>query len=351
MEVVQISYDKMNCDNYNNDFYIVFILFVITPTTLIIILSCVFIKNQIYNYLEEKININSEIKNKCQKIIKKLIILSEENIKIKNDINENERKQHINNYDNDTKTLVMEDTLIKLQNKLKNLESRLNCFEENTVNKLNEKIIDIENEVANSIYKINSKISNTSSCISIFPNTIAGFYNTNVEEIIFYGNNSGGCYYLTIYEGNNYSDTNRNMLLNNLYTYCDNPYVFKFLEQFKKIKSIYFDINCSVRGINHNTKYSSDTDNLSSELFHQIVKVNPLVDIYYKCINISWNDDYKLTGLLDAFTKTKYNSFHLEIDNNNVNDNIYLTQMLFAFKNIKKHCVNNNIKFISNIGI
>ena len=174
MEVVKIPYEKMNCDNYNNDFNIVFILFVITPTILIMILSCVFIKNEIYDYLESKININTELKNKCKKIIKKLIILSQENIKIINNINDNERKQTINNYDNDTKTLVIEDTLIKVEKKLNNLESKLNDnaekykIAEEKINKLREKIIDIENELESNIYQIKSKISNTSECITYF---------------------------------------------------------------------------------------------------------------------------------------------------------------------------------------
>jgi len=352
MELVRIPSNNINSNNVI--FNKICINFMVTITIIVVSLF-IFIKNKLKEHSEKTY---LEIKN-CQKEIKE----------IKEKINRN-------NHDNET----IEHVLILVESKLKNIETKLIINNEKCVKtkyKINEIKNQLEKDFTNKYDKIHNnmlilvedtdrqinnikllnnsiqeEISNVSYGLTIIPNSIAGFYNINVEEILFWGNNSGGCYYLTIYEGNNYSDTNRNMLLNNLYTYHNNPYVFNFLEQFKKIKSVYFEINCSVKGKACNEKYSKDTDEMSSAIFHQIAKINPSINVYYKCKNIWDNEDRP--SVLDAFTETtNYKSFHLEIENNFVKDTSgYIKHVSSTISNkIKEHCVNNNIEFISNIGI
>jgi hypothetical protein len=116
----------------------------------------------------------------------------------------------------------------------------------------------------------------------------------------------------------------------------------KMLEQFKKIKSLYFEFTtCDVHG---------QIRDMIITLFPLLLEVNPIMEIHYKC------KDYPSTELIrDAFLKTnKYNSFHLVILNNYTKD-ASSGNMRFVsnqlWDSIKEHCQKNNINFTSNIGI
>ena len=123
---------------------------------------------------------------------------------------------------------------------------------------------------------------------------------------------------------------------------------FKFLEQFKKIKTLYFEFN----GVVTDKSIPSEPKFILNKLFHKVTEITPSIEIYYRCkdINPTFSPE-----ILKEFIKTnKYSSFHLEVENNFTKDpqsgNMRYISCPIADK-IKEHCASNNIEFVSNIGI
>jgi hypothetical protein len=116
----------------------------------------------------------------------------------------------------------------------------------------------------------------------------------------------------------------------------------KFLEQFKKIKSLYFEFTiCDINGQNRD---------MIIQMFPLLLELNPSMEIHYKC------KDYPPVELMrDAIFKTnKYSSFNLVVLNNYTKD-ASSGNMRFVsnqiWDSLKEHCVKNHITFTSNIGL
>jgi hypothetical protein len=219
--------------------------------------------------------------------------------------------------------------------------------------------------------EFNTQLKNVSNGFTIIPYG-SGFCNTEVEEILFHAtyvnleqfNHVLGTQYadIKIYEGKSYDPScSPNIILNSMKLYCNDKtnanYAIHFMKQFKKIKSIYFDIDCAIMEAASAPKnqITGQQQELMTTLFHEIVKMNPCVKIHYKCKH-PWSDyDPKsVPTIVNEFTKTThYISFDLEIEHNlQLDKTTGGTKYISLSKlstNIKEHCVNNNIEFTSNI--
>ena len=209
----------------------------------------------------------------------------------------------------------------------------------NTIDSSSNKNIDLLRE----------QIQNSSSGFNMIPLKSGSYCDINCETLLFCGNYASSDPFNTNLTGVKLcvGDKN-NILLEDIKNYTTDLNVFKFLEQFRKIKSIYFEIGGT------KTIYVAQGYNILVQLFHHLIKMNPHMDIYFKCKDI-WHDPHNNPSeILTELTKTtNYASFHLEIENNFVKDaqtgNMRLVSSVVSNK-IKEHCVNYNINFVSNIG-
>lgn len=206
----------------------------------------------------------------------------------------------------------------------------------NTIDSSSNKNIDLLRE----------QIQNSSSGFNMIPLKSGSYCDINCETLLFCGNYASSDPFNTNLTGVKLCvGDKKNILLEDIKNYTTD--LFKFLEQFRKIKSIYFEIGGT------KTIYAQGC-NILVQLFHHLIKMNPHMDIYFKCKDI-WHDPHNNPSeILTELTKTtNYASFHLEIENNFVKDaqtgNMRLVSSVVSNK-IKEHCVNYNINFVSNIG-
>ena len=273
----------------------------------------------------------------------------------------------------------------KMRNEIESIKIEVSTIGE-VNNKTNNTIKEVRNELSENIenfnkdtcIKINSlsvsqtqmqeeiriNMKNMCSGFTIIPHG-SGFCNLNVEEILFYlhkphpdGNkcSTSNPLDIRIYEGNSYN-TNipMNIIVNSMYLYLSHEqnsiHVRNFIKQFKNIKNVHFDIGFTTDS--HYIGKKLEIQRIMALLFHDITETNPLLHIYYKCKDMSINHG-NLT-ILNEFTKTtNYKLFHLEIENNFIKDNTTGNMKHVSStisNNIKEHCVNNNIRFVSNIGL
>ena len=236
---------------------------------------------------------------------------------------------------------------------------------QNNVNKQINKITrDIEKQVSTidtvtiitnkQITSLREEIQNVSSGYNFIPINagLQGYCDINSEKMIF------NC----IMDFENISMINLslndvdNVLIYNIAN-C-NKYIkhngltgpFKLLEQFKKIKSLYFEFN----GVTNKDSIPSGNNDVLNKLFHKITEITPTIEIYYRCKDINPHAQ-NTPEIIKEFTKTnKYSSFHLEVENNFTKDpqtgNMRHISSTDCSK-LKEHCRLNNIKFVSNIGI
>jgi hypothetical protein len=231
------------------------------------------------------------------------------------------------------------------QNKINKLTTEIEK-QSVTMNDMNEK-------TNKNIEKLSDELRNKSSGYNLIPVTAGshGFCDINSEKMIF------NCIMDLVRASQIHLciDDVTNIMIYDI-TRC-RPYIngdniltgpFKFLEQFKNIKSLYFEFN----GVCTNENIPSAMEFVLYKLFHKITEINPSIDIYYKCKDINPSST---PGILREFLKTnKYKSFHLEVENNFTKD---LTSGNLRYikcnigENIKEHCLTNNITFVSNIDI
>lgn len=215
---------------------------------------------------------------------------------------------------------------------------------------LTSQITTIDSSSNKNIDLLREQIQNSSSGFTMIPLKSGSYCDINCETLLFCGIYTSSDPFNNRLTGVKLCvDDKNHVLLENLTNYATDLHVFGFLEQFRKIKSIYFEIG--------GTKIASDyhTENALANLFHHLTKMNQSMDIHFKCKDI-WHDPLNnASEILKEFIKTtNYASFHLEIENNFVKDaqtgNMRNVSSVVSNK-IKEHCVNNNIKFVSNIGI
>jgi hypothetical protein len=124
----------------------------------------------------------------------------------------------------------------------------------------------------------------------------------------------------------------------------------KFLENFKKIKSVFFEfypicVDEAVPSVYRNALHS---------LFHKITEIAPSITIYYNCKDINLHEQFTPSILREFIKTNKYSAFYLNIEKNVTKDwqTGNMSFILFPFGNrIKEHCQKNNILFESNIGL
>lgn len=127
--------------------------------------------------------------------------------------------------------------------------------------------------------------------------------------------------------------------------------LIKFLKQLTKIKSLHFEFNyvCTNECIRE-----SHLRRCLNMLFNTIIDIFPSMDIYYRCKDLNPTEQFTPDILKEFINTNKYSSFHLEIKNNYTKDGTTGIMRLIDCpigKKIKGHCLKNNIKFESNIGI
>uniref|UniRef100_A0A6C0D546 Uncharacterized protein n=1 Tax=viral metagenome TaxID=1070528 RepID=A0A6C0D546_9ZZZZ len=233
------------------------------------------------------------------------------------------------------------------------LQSRMEFFQNKVSDDIEQRVSTIVTITNKRVETLQEEIKNVSSGYTLIPITSGwqGFCNIHSEKMIFQCNTNGEAH---VHGINLCIDDINNYLVYDI-TRCRNPLTgnilegpLKFLEQFKKIKSLHFDFN----GVCTNKSISSHIERILYQLFHKITEITPSIEIFYKCkdINPSVPPD-----ILKEFVKTnKYSSFHLEVENNFRKD--YQSENMSHIscpigEKIKEHCLHNNIKFITNIGL
>jgi len=262
----------------------------------------------------------------------------------------------------------IDEKITTMEQNVKNVEQNMEKNITNMEKQLNNNIDDFQTNINNVIAKIDMRVNtidinsnknlhllreqiqNSSSGFTMIPLKSGSYCDINCETLLFCGIYTSSDPFNNRLTGVKLCvDDKNHILLENLMNYATDLQVFQFLEQFRKIKSIYFEIG--------GTKIETDyhTANLLVQLFHHLTKINPSMDIHFTCKDI-WHDPLNnASEILTEFTKTtNYASFHLKIENNFVKDaqtgNMRNVSSVVSNK-IKEHCVNNNIIFVSNIGI
>jgi hypothetical protein len=318
----------------------------------------------------------TDIDNKTTEDFNKInTIICEQNGKKNDDIQD--KLNELNSKNEQIQTILKSNiiNLIELQTNLDNnivkrIEKNTNSIEQLQNNDdiknikmdmvtLTSQMNTIDSSSNKNIDLLREQIQNSSSGFTMIPIPIPiplksgsrySYCDINCETLLFCGNYASSDPFNTNLTGVKLCVGDKNhILLEDLNT--TDLHVFKFLEQFRKIKSIYFEIGGT------KTNYIAQgchTTNILVQLFHHLIKMNPHMDIYFKCKDI-WHDPFNNPSeILTELTKTtNYASFHLEIENNFVKDaqtgNMRLVSSVVSNK-IKEHCVNYNINFVSNIG-
>jgi hypothetical protein len=286
------------------------------------------------NDIQDKLNELNSKNEQIQTILKSNIINL---IELQTNLDNNIVKR-IEKNTNSIEKLQNNDDIKNIKMDMVTLTSQMN-----TIDSSSNKNIDLLRE----------QIQNSSTGFTMIPLKSGSYCDINCETLLFCGIYTSSDPFNNRLTGVKLCVGDKNhILLEDIKNYTTDSQVFRsqvfrFLEQFRKIKSIYFEIG--------GTNIDYHTENALAHLFHHLIKMNPHMDIHFKCKDI-WHDPLNnASEILKEFIKTtNYSSFHLEIENNYVKDaqtgNMRNVSSVVSNK-IKEHCVNNNINFVSNIGI